>query len=522
MPPKPSLAALVMFGTVVACGAPDDTDPETASAAPTASEAPSATPTAWPESPTLTPTSPPAASPTGLPETPTGTWHPTDPPTPTSPDQRTPTTTPTATPQPTQPPTLRPGILEACSDRTRTFFAWDLAVMPPKTVEVPATCRLMGPASYLYVADDQWGVTVDAELAYRFMEVMEARVGGAAYHPELGIIDNDRAVFGEFPDALDEDPRIYLLLMDLADFTSSEGVTYSFDGYFNAYDELTDEQVSRVTRGLYRSNEVEMLYLNSRLRPADDPYTLAVAAHEMQHLIAYNYDTSEEIWLSEALAEVAMLVNGLYTDEPWVVSYASHPERPLVNNTSSGSYGAYLLWGMYLFEQLGEEFILALEAQQSDGIEGIDRTLRLGGWETDFDTLFSDWIVANAINDRREGLTRFSYAFEDDLPPMKRVATLESPGDAYEGEVLSYAADYLDIFPSQEATLTVTGAPPTATVRLVNFESFGSIQVLDLPPGPSGRTADLHPENDYLLIVSQQDPREVDTGVTVLYQATLD
>ena len=36
----------------------------------------------------------------------------------------------------------------------------------------------------------------------------------------------------------------------------------SFDGYFNAYDEMPDAVVAAQTFGMYHSNEIEILYLN--------------------------------------------------------------------------------------------------------------------------------------------------------------------------------------------------------------------------------------------------------------------
>ncbi|MGC9367294.1 MAG: hypothetical protein ACP5FK_09695 [bacterium] len=39
---------------------------------------------------------------------------------------------------------------------TKTFWSWDLSVMPPQWIQVPATCRAVGDSSYIFVADNCW------------------------------------------------------------------------------------------------------------------------------------------------------------------------------------------------------------------------------------------------------------------------------------------------------------------------------------------------------------------------------
>jgi hypothetical protein len=413
---------------------------------------------------------------------------------------------------------------EDCSDETREFWAWDLSVMPPRSVKVAATCRLTGPHAYLYVADDQWGETVTPEMAQAFMTTFEYRSGAAAVDPGLGIFDNDRMVFGDIPDTLDDDPRMYLLLLNIADYVNSEGETFSFDGYFNAYDELPDEEVKRQTLGLYRSNECEMLYINSRIRPVTEPYTLGVIAHELQHLIAYNYDTAEDVWMSESLAEVAMLVNGYYTDVAWVESYAADPSTPLVTTTASGSYGAYLLWGMYLYEQVGRDFMMTLEKEQQDGISGLNRALKTAGIDTDFPTLFQDWVVANGLQDRRVDIGQYGYDFSDDLPPMTPVAELTSSTGTYDGEVEAFGVDYLDISAvNTGSSLTISTEAGSSLVTQLIKRTSAEPEVVNIPSRQGSRSIELDGAtgSTYTLVVTFTDTQQIDTGNTAAYSVAI-
>ena len=172
--------------------------------------------------------------------------------------------------------------------------------------------------------------------------------------------------------------------------------------------------------------------------------------------------------MSESLAEVAMLVNGLYTDEPWVRDYASWPGYPLVY-MGSPNYGACLLWGMYLYEQIGMDFMIPLESEQRDGITGLDRALADYGVDETFLGLFTDWMVANLV-DQPGG--RYGYQFAD-LPEFARQDLLTSSGDTYDGELYPFGVDYLDIFPRKDtATLEIsTDDPEVDRIWLVRWES---------------------------------------------------
>jgi hypothetical protein len=364
------------------------------------------------------------------------------------------------------------------------------------------------------VADDQWDLYVDEDLSNDFMQVFEFNSFPGAVLEDAGIVDNDREVFGEFPDALDNDPRVYVLLMDIKDYVASDGDVFSFDGYFNSFDEMPDEEVKRKTAGLYRSNECEILYLNSRIRSIMEPYTLAVAAHELQHMINYNYDESDEVWMSESLAEVAMLVNGLYTDVDWVESYFRHPETPLVTTTASGSYGAYLMWGMYLYEQIGRNFMLPLEEEQSDGISGLNRALRAYGDDRDFITLFSDWVVANAVQDRSVAQGQFGYDFTDALPEITTVASFTGKGGETAGDIKAFAVEYIDI-ESINAGSTLTITPDTTTdflARVVVWNGAGVTLLApkSLPSGALSLELEGGTSNRYAVVLSNLNTDQID------------
>lgn len=477
------------------------------------------------EAPEPTPTAAPTTTPgSNITDTPASQVTPTQVPEPTPTSAPTATPTPEPTPEPTGTPSIYDFPLDGCSDKTKEFWVWNTAVMPPKSVLVPTTCRFTGPNAYLYVADDQWGTYVNDELARSLMVTFEYRATPDAWDPTVGVFENDQAIFGDIPDTLDNDPRMYVLLVDIPDYINDEGEVFSFDGYFNAYDQMTDEQATRSTFGLYHSNEVEMLYVNSRIRPVTEPYTLGVMAHELQHLIAYNYDTSEEVWMSESLAEVAMLVNGYFTDTNWVASYAADPSVPLLTNTASGNYGAYLLWGMYLYEQIGPGFMRVLEEEQRDGISGLETALKDVGLSTTFQELFLSWAAANVIQDRQYD-SHYGYRFSQELPPMMPEALLSPVYGSVTSELEAFGVQYFEVGDlAQKTTVSVTSqGASNLVVQLVRY-SLDNIAVETLDSsGPNGYSAELLPSSEYAwtVVVTNINSRGIDTGDVISYNVGL-
>ena len=200
---------------------------------------------------------------------------------------------------------------------TRFFWSFDLSGMPPLWIQVPSTCRGVGRHCYVFVADDQWNVNMDAgdvqEVLYRF----NTSTPGT---PEEGIFSIDTGVFGSPPDELDEDPRIYIFYSALGSYGTSV-----FDGYFDPMNELTEQQAQNYGG---HSNEVEMFYMSCDPVNPVAPSTLSVLAHEFEHMIHWNMDQNETSWVDEGCAELAMLFYGV--PDP-ITGFPSNPDNSLVD-----------------------------------------------------------------------------------------------------------------------------------------------------------------------------------------------
>ncbi len=307
----------------------------------------------------------------------------------------------------------------------KEFWTWNLKVMPPEDIKLQATCRGIGENVYIFVSDDVWDVNVFQQDIEKIMYAFDHSTPEASIDKDKGIYKILTETFGCPPDE-DDDNRIYFLISQLGEYRG-----HHFDGYFRFFDELEGKH----------SNRTEILYLDCD-DPSDD-YYLGIIAHEFQHLIHWQYDRNEAGWIGESLSEVAMIICGFYTDKKHVVRYLNNTDKPLVSKGHHNvSYGACLLWGTYIYEQLGIEFLGKLVREKENGIKGFQNTLKSMNIEDNFSTVFGDWLVANYVCSNPVNDERFKYK-SIQLPITLTIKHFFSLPVYENGKVNGYAADYL-------------------------------------------------------------------------------
>lgn len=306
------------------------------------------------------------------------------------------------------------------------WWLWVHYPMPPHFEQHVCTVRGKSDRGYVVVRDLEWNVSINQADVDTILERWENTSPGP--YPDQGIYDIGSTFFGEPPDELDEDPRIYLLWFDFQ---------ISADGFFFWFDQYPEGSYPP-----YHSNECEVLYLNTMGQggPGGD-YMLAVAAHEFQHMIHWKYDDDEASWVDEGLAELAMWFYG-HPDN--VSSFNSNPDNDLTQ--WGGAWADYIqtyLFTLYFFERYGgHPSIYALVHQPLNSIAGYDQVLDDFGYIEDFRDVFADWTVANFLDDTTLADGRYGYAGED-LPPFSVAGTYSSypVTDVYK-TVNYWAADY--------------------------------------------------------------------------------
>jgi len=207
----------------------------------------------------------------------------------------------------------------------------------------------------------------------------------------------------EWKPGIDNDDRITIL------FTS---MVSDAGGYFNG----TNENPKKINPD---SNEREMFFVNAESLNREDNVKNFLA-HELQHLISANVKeliqgVEEEIWLNELRSEYSVTVMG-YNDNyigsslsQRVKQFFSSPSDSLTEWKSlANDYSVIALFGEYLSEIYGPGILLESLKSDLSGIASINQALLKNGYNKNFEEIFSDWLVAVAVNDTIAD-ARFGY-----------------------------------------------------------------------------------------------------------------
>ncbi len=293
--------------------------------------------------------------------------------------------------------------------------------------------RLVSPRAYWYVEDGQ--------------SVSEDELERAAAAFEETIYPRVAASFGaEWNPGIDGDPHIYI----------AHGNLPGVGGYYGSGDEHPESVYPR-------SNQREIIYLNSAELQVGRATYLHVLAHELQHLTHWNQDPSEETWVNEGLSELAVTV----ADTP---PATRRPARraprvslvhwPLDNQNVGAHYRAASLFFHYLAEHYGgESLLLELVREPGDGVAGVEAYLAARGVEGGFRRVFGDWVAANFLD---ETLGPYGY----DGLTVRASTTRKVEGFAeFDAQITQYAAHYVELT-ALEGPVNVSFAGPTITPLL--------------------------------------------------------
>jgi len=307
--------------------------------------------------------------------------------------------------------------------------------------QVHAILRAITDHSYFWT---QAGVPYDGPVYSAMANIFEDKI-----YPQT------RAYFGsEWTPGVDNDPRLHVLF--------ASGLGSGLAGYFSSTDEYT-------TAVNPQSNRRELFVMNADGLTPGSEFTLAVLAHEFQHMIHWYQDINEETWFNEGLSELSALING-YPQTMFAQRFIRHPDTQLTDWEEEGSnsahYGASFLFFTYLLDRFGEDFIQALPGLQPNGLAAIDEQLSIEnqmnqatGKIYTADEVFAEWATATYLNDPSVADGRFSYP---SLPSFIGIqpATLVSSCENYQlaTEVSQFGVDIVEFACQGKRTLEFLGA----------------------------------------------------------------
>jgi len=278
-----------------------------------------------------------------------------------------------------------------CYGQSSSTQVYDLSTHA--THSVTATCRAEGAFARVYVADELWQTQaapsdepLDQDQINAFMAGYELHGATGSFHPELGVLPTDEAVYGTIPDAKLTDGRLPIYIVD------SGGAG---EGYLCSWCENTQLHLDYTLLGSLHSDK-----------------TFSIAAHESFHAIHHAYDGTEAMWVDETFAESAMTVNGYYTDQQWVSTFLRDPNvmwGPGLSSSTDFNYGAGLLLGTYLWERDGADFMYAVTHDPKHEWAGIDSALASVGDAATSWELWSELGLAIFLDDPASGYALASF-----------------------------------------------------------------------------------------------------------------
>jgi len=295
----------------------------------------------------------------------------------------------------------------------RRFYAVDFS-KSGRAYFVDATCRSVGKFCYIFVEDTQWqkGIVTNTGIN----RIKKAFDDSTPANNAKGIYQILTENLGMPPDEIDLDPKIYILILDIPDPVNTNENFVA--GYFEPMNQRRGILRDPISGMQFRSNEVEMIYLDSSPLDIESVMAREILAHEFQHLIHWKYDPDEDLWINEGCSEYASLFLCGYGSNGYssrVEAFERNPEISLVYwksgmSNSLANYGASYLWMLYLHEHYGGvSTISSIIANSDNGINGINAVLLSKGYSQSFKDIFSDWKVANFLDDESFESGRYSY-----------------------------------------------------------------------------------------------------------------
>jgi len=352
---------------------------------------------------------------------------------------------------------------------------------------VNATLAFTGLRCLLYVDDqdqpDRYPREVLEEVAKTFDEVVQP---------------NAARLFGRHRD-VDRNGKFTILFSHL--LGDLAGGKVSIGGFVRGGDFYRDVDAPY-------SNQCDMLYLNSSLRPG--PHLRTLVAHEYVHAVTFcehvfgeylpgEVGLDEEGWLNEGVSHLAenMLGGGWSNLDYRVSTYLSAPHRyrlvvpdyyraGLFRN--HGCRGATYLFLRWCVDRYGQGVLKELTQSSLTGTDNVETACR-----ERFETLFREWTTVLAL----QGLTP-NESRSDWLPSVKlcdrlgdyllagpRTPFLPPSGSVFQMESTSFLPFRLAVAPGQATRLTIQSPDDTplqiTLIRLPDDCPAAEIDVAEVP-----------------------------------------
>ncbi|MCY4552821.1 MAG: hypothetical protein OXC79_04030 [Candidatus Poribacteria bacterium] len=388
----------------------------------------------------------------------------------------------------------------------RTFFVPDFRSLQQYTVS--AVLRGIGNFCYIFVEEAEWNTRVTAATVASIVHAFDVATPA---NPQQGIYSTLTEFFGLPPD-IDENGRIILLLLNIQDANHTSQYTA---GFFNPADQSRGVLRTPGFRGFpIRSNEADMLYIDTQPLNPNSEVAHNVIAHEFLHLIHWRHDPHEATWVDEGCAGYASFLCG-YSVLEHVDAFEKTPSVSLIawpetDTNALPHYGAAFLWMLYLHEQHGgTETLTEIVRNRGTSLTGIGDALALRGITRKIPDIFIDWKLANYLSDY--------HAVRLSLSPRRWHDSY--PSGTQEGKLSNFSADYIGFEDAGGLTLgfSSNSGGTSSAAHAIEFHNTGDVRVSDikLSTGNSGSVVLPSSVTEVILVPSlQTESINVDTHRT--------
>ncbi len=301
---------------------------------------------------------------------------------------------------------IQPLAKSATVGDTTFYLREDLHASPVELVSVEFYKLYEDSMIVVYAETDEYdnGNITDQSVTSIVRSMLHETPSGSK-DPNKGIYNNLTTIFGAIPD-VDNNGKLFVLLVDARDgYEQGSSDTY-VAGYFDPLDQSKS-----------KGNYSDIIYIDTNPAKTDDPYTLGIVAHELQHLIHYNYDPNESTWLNEGFSELAPKLLGY--DAHSYSRYLVDTNRKLAEfDGSLRDYSKVGLWTFYIYQRFGEEAIQHVLRNQSNSTLSYEQSIQALGYDLSFKDVLKEWFIANLVNDETIDDGRYSY-YGADIPNVQ-------------------------------------------------------------------------------------------------------
>jgi hypothetical protein len=313
----------------------------------------------------------------------------------------------------------------------------------PKQKEITAVCRKMGAHSYIFL-DTAFAVSIPDSVFQYYSDTFDNK-----YYKLTDL-------YGPVPDALDNDPRIFILVIN----------PEWWAGYFDPIQQMPDTMTTRIWGA--RSSEREIIYISGA---SFNINSTSIIAHEFGHMLQWGNDHSpepeenpvkfwEDVWVDEGFSTFAALYLTEDIDKPDVMNgnpfFKNKTDLSLIHFETGDNYSSSLLFMLYMYEYFGgENYIRTLICNKQNGIAGVQSTLETLGYTEKFNNIFRSWTLANYLDNKFAGSGVYYYKHYN-FPACKIRQTLLPDSISYNDSLKAYSSHYLKLEINTDSVLKLS------------------------------------------------------------------